>query len=522
MIGLYATARRSTAALVLTAALTSAAAILVDGPASAIAAPANAAATALNWKACSGSSFKRWRDTDGASLTGFDCAALVRPLDASRPGGAKARLAVARLKANGTAAQYKGTLFMNPGGPGNSGLALSSIIGLLPPAIRASFDFVTWDPRGIGASTPLISGSGCNIPKPTRPATGAVNWQSVLERRVRQVTAYNARCYRGNSHVIENSGTVANARDLDLLRQAVGDAKLTYWGISYGTLLGSTYAQLYPTKVRALVFDGNMDPQTTLYAINAGSVAPDHSIGFFLEANPTLAPKFRTVMKLLDSKTLKLPDGTRYSRWDVLDVLNDDVPFFVDPDGDWTEAQQVIESSYTALTGSGTARQQALKALTSKSLQSPSTGTAGSLWSAVVCQDFADRPNAAARRSGISWAVQQGPLYGGSLGVDYLSTCTGYGKAKPHPVPRPKSYGPDVPGIVANSTRDGETPYQWAVNMARTYRKMRMLTLVGGIHGIFGLSESECVDSAIADFLISAQTPSIDLTCPFSPPRQLP
>mgnify|MGYP002139904099 FL=1 len=75
-----------------------------------------------------------------------------------------------------------------------------------------------------------------------------------------------------------------------------------------------------------------------------------------------------------------------------------------------------------------------------------------------------------------------------------------------------------MPGIVANATRDGETPYQWAVNMARTYRRMRMLTLVGGIHGTFGLSESPCVNSAIADFLLSATPPATDLSCPFSPP----
>ncbi len=79
-----------------------------------------------------------------------------------------------KLAATGSAAEHEGTLFLNPGGPGQSGVGLSKIVDLLPPSIRASFNFVTYDPRGIGASTPALAGRGCNIPKPTRPATGTV------------------------------------------------------------------------------------------------------------------------------------------------------------------------------------------------------------------------------------------------------------------------------------------------------------------------------------------------------------
>ena len=477
----------------------------------------------INWQSCSESKFDNWKKIDGATLGGFDCASVTRPLDRSRPGGAKVRLAVVKLPATGTASERKGTLFLNPGGPGQSGLGLSMIVFLLPSEIRAAFDFVTYDPRGIGASTPAIAGRGCNIPEPTRPATGSVDWTSVLKRRTSQVERDNALCYKGNSSIIDHAGTVDGAYDLDALRQAVGDPKITYWGISYGTLLGSTYAQLFPNRVRALVFDGNMDPQTSLYSISVGSVAPDHSIGFFLEANPALRPKFDAVIGRLDRSTLKLPGGKIYTRWDLLDVLNEGVPFFIDPSGDWSTAEQVIETSYTALFGTGAAKQQALKTLASNpNLRSPSTGTVGSLWSAVVCQDFADRISSGRQQRRLEWLVREGPIYGGSLGIDYLTTCNGYEKAKPKPVPRPKSYGPDVPGIVANSTRDGETPYQWAVNMARTYRRMRMLTLVGGVHGTFGLGQSACVNSAIAAFLLSATPPAIDLSCPFSPPRQSP
>ena len=181
-----------------------------------------------------------------------------------------------------------------------------------------------------------------------------------------------------------------------------------------------------------------------------------------------------------------------------------------------------MTNSWNALFGSGTERETALEALQHKSLQSPSSGTVGSLWSAVVCQDFADRPSNARQQDLLRDVVREAPLYGGSLGVDYLTTCNGYGGAAPHPVPRPKQYGPAIPGMIANSTRDGETPYQWAVNMARTYPTMRTVTIAGGIHGTFGLSQSDCVDNAIGDFLVTATPPAIDMACPYAPPDPAP
>jgi pimeloyl-ACP methyl ester carboxylesterase len=476
----------------------------------------------LEWKPCSDAAFAEWEKIDDNSLDGFQCSPFVRPLDRSDPDGDTVTLAVVKLPATGPASERIGTLFLNPGGPGQSGLGLSMIAYLLPESVRAVFDFVTYDPRGIGASTPALKGDGCNIPKPTRPATGEVDWKDVLADRQQQVARANAKCLDENEDLVEHAGTVDGAHDLDALRAAVGDDKITYWGISYGTLLGSTYAQLFPERVRAVVFDGNMDPQTTLAGISAGAVAPDDSIGFFLQATG-LRAKFDQVIKQLDRSTIALPDGTRYTRWDLLDVLNDGVDFFpITGDESWTQASDAVNQTYNALFGTDAERTTARQALTSTTLQSPSTGTAGSLWSAVVCQDFSDRMSNDRQQDLLRRIVREAPLYGGSLGVDYLTTCNGYGDAKPHPVPRPSKYGPAIPGMIANSTRDGETPYQWAVNMGRTYPTMTTITITGGIHGTFGLSQSDCVDDTIAEFLISATPPAIDTACPFSEPNPAP
>ena len=492
--------------------------LLPAAPAGADAAPPNT----LDWQSCGSAQFARWKQVDGNDLDGFQCATFTRPLDRTKANGKQVQLAVVRLPATGAASQRLGTLFLNPGGPGQSGVGLSKIVYLLPASVRASFDFVTYDPRGIGASTPALAGRGCNIPKPARPATGTVDWKTVLSARQQQVARANAQCFDENRDLVEHGGSLDGAYDLDALRAAVGDDKLTYWGISYGTLLGSTYAQTFPDRVRALVFDANIDPQTTLAGITAGSVAPDDSIGFFLQAN-SLRAKFDQVMAELDRRTIPLADGTRYTRWDLLDTLNDGVDFFpITGETSWTQAVHAVDDSWNALFGTADEQAAARTALTDKSLQSPRTGTAGSLWSAVVCQDFSDRLTNARQQDLLRTIVREGPLYGGSLGVDYLTTCNGYDGATPHPVPRPQAYGPPIPGMIASSTHDGETPYQWAVNMARVYPTMRAITIVGGLHGSFGLAQSDCVNTAIGDFLVSATPPPLDGACPYSPPSPAP
>lgn len=264
---------------------------LLSAPAAGSAAPTaitGAASSTLNWQTCADAAFAKWPVFPQVKQY-FQCATLVRPLDRTKPKGAKVTLALVKLPASGTPDQRKGVLLWNPGGPGQSGVELSSVSFLLPEAVRQSFDFITWDPRGIGVSTPAIKGPGCEIHKPTRPATGTVDWSKVLKERMPQVRRMNARCFERNAAIIENAGTLDNAYDIEAIRQALGEQQINYWGLSYGTLLGSTYLQLFPERVRAAVLDSNMDPQMNLHDMVESAVAPDHSLGFFLEANPETA-----------------------------------------------------------------------------------------------------------------------------------------------------------------------------------------------------------------------------------------
>jgi pimeloyl-ACP methyl ester carboxylesterase len=187
------------------------------------------------------------------------------PLDYDRPRNRRITLALIRLPATDQARRV-GTLFPNPGGPGGSGVDFVRGAAKLvyTPALRARFDIVGMDPRGVGGSTPVR----CFASRAEEVAFEATYpyipnpWQERLAARKSLELA--ARCWARSGWLLPHLSTANVARDLDLLRQAVGDAGLNYLGYSYGTFLGATYANLFPGRVRALVLDSVINP--ALYA----------------------------------------------------------------------------------------------------------------------------------------------------------------------------------------------------------------------------------------------------------------
>ena len=192
---------------------------------------------------------------------GFQCATANVPLDYDEPHGATIALRLKRLPAADPSRRI-GSLFLNPGGPGGSGVEFvqDQAPYLFSREVRARFDLVGFDPRGIRRSTPLrcfgsLDEVGAALAPFPFPYTHA-------QERVwaRADHAIATACAKNAGPIIDHMSTANVARDLDLLRQAVGDSKLTYYGISYGTYLGETYANLFPEKVRALVLDAVVDP----------------------------------------------------------------------------------------------------------------------------------------------------------------------------------------------------------------------------------------------------------------------
>ncbi|MHB8682205.1 MAG: alpha/beta hydrolase [Acidimicrobiales bacterium] len=206
---------------------------------------------------------------------GLQCGSVTVPLDYAEPDGPQIQIALVRHLASDPSARI-GSLVINPGGPGGSGVDdLPNELRVLTSGLVARFDIVSFDPRGVDRSSPVTCGETGGpatqgpLPDPAPPTVAAQ--ESVLSND----EAYAKDCAKATGLLLPFVGTVDAARDLDRIRAALGDAQLTYFGHSYGTLLGLTYADLFPTHLRAMVLDGVIDP-----AITGEQMVVDQAVGF--------------------------------------------------------------------------------------------------------------------------------------------------------------------------------------------------------------------------------------------------
>ncbi|ACQ78485.1 TAP domain protein [Beutenbergia cavernae DSM 12333] len=245
----------------LTAAVAAAALLVVGAPVTANADPPHAGAEParqvearvpdLSWEAC------------GEGLEAFECASAEVPIDYDRPRGDTTTIALTRLPATDPA-QRIGSLFLNFGGPGGPGVATLHQIGdaFLDPSVRERFDIVAFDPRGVGLSDPVTCFPDAETEAEFLADGDAFPTDRREEARFQALFAtLSASCALLSGDRIAHASTANVARDMDLLRQAVGDEQLSYLGYSYGTVLGATYGALFPDRVRALALDGTLDPE---------------------------------------------------------------------------------------------------------------------------------------------------------------------------------------------------------------------------------------------------------------------
>ena len=218
---------------------------------------ATAAAAPIAWKACKG------------APGGLQCARVAVPLDWSQPDGRTISLSVIRRPAS-RPAQRIGSLFVNFGGPGVAGVATVKRLGpRLNRLGRGRFDVVSWDPRGTGESTRISCFANDRDQLRFWGAFAIPVTSAQSKRLVRKTTAFARRCTERNRGLIPFLSTADTVRDLDHLRELVGDAQLNYRGISYGTFIGQTYANLFPDRVRAMVLDGNINPLAFTRSVQA-------------------------------------------------------------------------------------------------------------------------------------------------------------------------------------------------------------------------------------------------------------
>src|SRR5215207_9202120 len=242
-----------------------------------------------------------WRPCPIPELPTRECGELVVPLNYREPQGATIALAVARVPATDPAARI-GSLFLNPGGPGQPGFEeLPMMYAALPAALPTRFDIVGFDPRGVGESAPVRcfaspEESAVFFAAEPRVPVGPDEEAALL----RSYGDLARRCGERNAALLPHLSTFNVAQDLDRLRQAVGDERLTYWGVSYGTYLGATYANLFPDRIRAMVLDGVINPPSyTSFDHGDGAiVGPDTTSFLRVLSNQGAADTFAAFLEL--------------------------------------------------------------------------------------------------------------------------------------------------------------------------------------------------------------------------------
>ena len=481
------------AAVPLMSLIASSAVVLACLPAVADAAPA----PEIAWGACM---------QQELADAGFECGRIVVPRDRANPSGPTFSIAVTRHRSTGTTEERIGSLFFNPGGPGGSGLASAAgVWGVLPDELRSRFDLVSWDPRGVGASTPALQ--SCASPYPTRPATGKVDWNAVVSSFLQRVRRVQQKCYEANRGVIEYVGTNEVVEDLDDIREALGEESLTYWGMSYGTRIGYVYALRHPTRVRAVLLDGPVDPAGSIVGFGEGGVGPDQAFSVFAAAYPTAAHRFFATLAALNKKALPLPDGTAYTRWNLLDNVLPNMA----QQAYYGALATYIDLVHRAVLGSGADQQEAINYLATRP-KHPPNGSTGGVFAAVNCLDYPDRPTQAQMVAAVESAHRYAPLYGGSLATMYVTNCEGL-PVIPDPIPLITGRGSSVPVLISGSTLDGSTVSIWLARMSRAFPRSRTITYSGGQHVVWVFAHSTCVNDVVDRYFIERALPRMDVGC---------
>jgi pimeloyl-ACP methyl ester carboxylesterase len=467
----------------------------------------------LDWSGCEDTATNS-ADAELFANPALECASVEVPLDYDEPDGATAHVALLRLPATGEA---EGSLLVDPGGPGGSG---TSFVALTLPLWQKSpvaerFDIVGFDPRGVGSSTPPLD---CYTDEEydagTAPRFGIVYDVTSAE----QAAELADRCTEGSGLTnLVNAGSANVVRDMDVVREVLGDEKLTYLGYSYGTQLGAMYAAAYPDKVRAIVLDGAVPPDLTAHEFRASQFAGvqarfDDLAAFCAESpdcvlgtEPAAANErlHEIVGPLVE--TPPTADGREVNVWDVyLGIVGG------------LYAESSWPGVISALTALEAGRADEMLALRDTFYSRTTDGVYAldlDTNIAVRCMD-GSRPTPEETTALARKIAEVAPMF--DLDVftagNYHSEC----EAWPAPPTGDDPWLADVEDLpetlVVSVTGDPATPHEGGIAMADALGAS-LLTVDGKQHGAYLLGGSECVDRVVNTYLLDLKTPSPGARC---------
>jgi pimeloyl-ACP methyl ester carboxylesterase len=453
----------------------------------------------------------------GASGMTYDCASVAVPRNWDAPaGGPTYEVAMIRIR---SAAQQNriGSLLINPGGPGASGidmavyLSFGQALGGLPTAVTDRFDIVGFDPRGVGRSDPLKCISDAD-----QDASFAAAPDPAGDAEFTEVANLNRKivegCGRKYGDELSLFSTKQAARDMDAIRSAVGDAKTTYLGFSYGTLLGATYAQLYPKNVRALVLDGAVDPKQDFVAGSESQAKGfERAFGNFTAWCRSAAtrcpisadPRGAVTDALAKAKVspVKGADGRDATPgWIFVAIVSS-----LYTESGW----QTLAKAVDALQAGDA---EGIFQLADEYAERGPHGHYSNLFDAnlaVNCTDAADAPSVERVRQLQGEWRKKYPLFGAPLAVEMLPCA--FWPAKHDPYPTGAAQGAP-PIVVVGTTGDPATPYENTADLAGMLGVGHVLTWEGEGHTAY--PSTRCIVTAVDAYLVDLTVPREGLRCP--------
>ncbi|MEN3299842.1 alpha/beta hydrolase [Pseudonocardia sp.] len=522
--------------LLLATAMTAVSAMLGASPATMPEAPATSSPPpALQWADCP------VPPPGSASVAGFRCATARVPMDHGKPDGDTFSLAVIKHPA-GDPAQRIGTLFWNPGGPGDAGTQYLPVsIGGFPAEVLRRFDVVSWDPRGMGGrTTPVVQcfdsadAEGAFLSRlQAVPVSDAEFTQDETLR-----AQFNARCVQRNGDLLAHVSTADDARDLDLLRQAVGDERTSYYGTSYGTFLGATYLNMFPDKVRAAVLDGavfpsawaggpDVDPSQSTFIRIGSDIGSQNTVDEFVQQCGTVdgarcafsegsvgatRRKWADLLARLHTAPAVV-EGAEVDDRALVSVLKSALYLVAPLPGfdrfpGWAGAAQLVEAVDAASKAPATPATPAQPSAPTAEPASPGTYvTSAGRRLAVVCGESPNpsEPSAYTAQARLSYRRA------GYSAWPFVASCAGWTTKAASPYPGPWDT-PGVPVVVVGNTFDPATPYASSERTVRELADGHLLTVQGVGHTEL-LNPSRCAQDHITSYLVDGTVPPEGTTC---------
>ena len=452
------------------------------------------ATTAITWATC---------DKPALVARKAECGFLTVPLDYTKPTGATIKLAVSRVRHKTATAEYQGVMLVNPGGPGGSGVGLSILGDFVPNHAGDAYDWIGFDPRGVGASRPALSCdstyAGYNRPAYV-PGTVALEktWLS-------RAKGYARACKATGGPLLAHLKTTDTVADMDSIRRALGAKQINFYGFSYGTYLGQVYATLHPQQVRRMVLDGNVDPSRVWYGANLdqdfafdknmrtyfGWVAKYDSVYHLGRTGAAVQRLFYATQAKLAAK----PASGIIGPDELTDVFLQ-AGYYV---FGWLD----VAAAFSAYVKKGDPAK--LKALYDKSnTQQKGSDNGYAIYLAVQCTDVQWPKRWATWRTD-NWRVHRAAPFETWGNAWYNAPCLNWGARAGVPVAVNGAKAPPI--LLISESRDAATPFTGSLELRRRFPRSVLVEGVAGTTHAGSLFGGACVDGVVAGYLATGVLP---------------